>query len=168
MSSLFERQGSRGHRDAVRSDERRRPGRLWVALLLAALAMAIVATTMWCRQQLAAAAGGDPVPTLHLPFHVGAACFLLATGTIVALQSLHVARRVSAPEQRLIQSLRRIRSGDLAFRVHLRRGDLLTDLASECNALIDHLNANPPVGALTGGDVFEVGSVEPEFEGARP
>jgi hypothetical protein len=38
----------------------------------------------------------------------------------------------------------------------LRRGDLLTGLAEECNALLDWLNENPPRGVATGSDVVQV------------
>jgi hypothetical protein len=72
---------------------------------------------------------------------------------IVVSQGLRIAHRLAGPEQRLRLALRRIRSGDLAFRVQLRSGDLLTGLAAECNALLDWLNHNPPGGSRVDGDV---------------
>jgi hypothetical protein len=137
------------------------------------LAAAVVAVALLCRQLLVDAAAGDAVPAAVVPFYAAGACFLLAALAVVILQSMRVAQRVTGSQQRLVEGLRRIRAGDLAFRIHLRRGDLLTDLAHECNALLDWLNASPPEGARTGTDVFEVGplalgAVDAGFEEARP
>jgi hypothetical protein len=56
--------------------------------------------------------------------------------------------------------------------VSLRRGDLLSGLAQECNELLEYLNSNPPSGAKTGTDVvdiaFEDEVLEPTLEEARP
>jgi hypothetical protein len=142
--------------------------RAWGVPVTAALVATTAVMAMLCRFLLLEAGGHRPPFALDLPFYVGACVFLLAATAVVVVQTLRVSRRVSAPELRLIQSLRRIRSGDLAFRVHLRRGDLLTDLASECNALIDHLNANPPVGSLTGTDLLEIGAIDGELVEPRP
>jgi nitrogen fixation/metabolism regulation signal transduction histidine kinase len=81
---------------------------------------------------------------------------LLVACLVVVVQGTRMAYRVAGPEHRLIQSLRRVRKGDLAFRVSLRRGDLLSGLAQECNELLDYLNTNPPSGAKTGTDVVDV------------
>ena len=134
--------------------------RAWFVPVVGTWIAAMAATTAICRHLLLEAAGERAPLALDLPFAIGACTFLTAALVVVVVQTLRVSNRVSAPELRLIQSLRRIRTGDLAFRVHLRRGDLLTDLASECNALIDHLNANPPVGSLTGNDLLEIGSID--------
>src|SRR5580765_1866000 len=152
-------------RHSDRSGDRRgeHPARGWwsvwrmraVAPLLV-LAAAVAASTALCRSLLGTAADGEAVATGELPLYIAAACFLLAAGTVVVIQSIRFADRVAGPEYRLIQSIRRILSGDLAFRVHLRRGDLLRDLADECNKLLDWLNANPPAGAQTGSDLVEV------------
>ncbi|MGE3172297.1 MAG: hypothetical protein AB7O97_06690 [Planctomycetota bacterium] len=98
-----------------------------------------------------------------LPLYLTAGSCLLAAVSVVVLQAARVSDRVVGPERRLVESLRRLRSGDLSFRVSLRRGDLLTDLAAECNRVLEWLNANPPAGARTGTDVFEV-----EVEAAEP
>lgn len=153
------------------ADRERRSRRLaWLGAVLpvAAITAAVGLMTLVCRQLLAEATAGDAVPALELPFYAGGACFLLAAVAVVVVQSMRIAGRVSGPEFRLVQSLQRIRSGDLAFRVHLRKGDLLADLAHECNVLLDWLNANPPVGSRTGSDLFEVGSVDVGPEEARP
>ena len=81
---------------------------------------------------------------------------------------LRLAGRVAGPEYRLRRALQRIRTGDLGFRVNLRRGDLLAGLAQECNELLDWLNANPPRGAHTGTDIVEVAEfAEPAAEEAH-
>lgn len=129
---------------------------------LAMLAIAVVVITWFCRDMLIGAIAGEATVGAELPLYVAAGCFLLAAGAVVVLQSVQVAERVSGPEFRLVQSLRRIRSGDLAFRVHLRKGDLLGGLAQECNELLEWLNQNPPSGAHTGSDLLEVAELPVE------
>lgn len=42
--------------------------------------------------------------------------------------------------------MQRIRSGDVDFRVALRRGEPLSQLLHECNRLLEWLIRNPPGG----------------------
>jgi hypothetical protein len=111
------------------------------------------------RQLQADVDGGQGLPVRHLVWWcAGGAAAIFAA--VLMLQTARVARRVAGPEYRLIQCLRRLRGGDLSFRVHLRRGDLLGDLAGECNELIEWLNRNPPRDCRTGTDLIEVERVE--------
>lgn len=131
-------------------------------LPMAMLAVAVVVITWFCRDMLLGAVAGEATVAAELPLYVAAGCFLLAAGAVVVLQSVQVAERVAGPEYRLVQSLRRIRGGDLSFRVHLRKGDLLGGLAQECNELLEWLNQNPPSGARTGSDLLEVAELSGE------
>lgn len=109
-----------------------------------------------CRRQLAAAAAANPLAGDSVPLALVLVGFALSAGALVVVQAGRVAARLAAPERRLVTALRRMRDGDLSFRVHLRRGDPLSAVARECNELLDWLNANPPAGARTGGDIVEV------------
>jgi len=129
---------------------------LMIGLPVALMAVAVTVLTLYCRSLLVEAAAGQQVTVGTLPLVLVAGGFLVASASVVLLQSTRVVNRVAGPELRLARALQRIREGDLSFRVHLRRGDLLTDLARECNALLDWLNTNPPNGCVTGGDVVEV------------
>ena len=131
-------------------------------LPMAMPAVAVVVITWFCRDMLLGAVAGEATVAAELPLYVAAGCFLLAAGAVVVLQSLQVAERVAGPEYRLVQSLRRIRGGDLSFRVHLRKGDLLGELAQECNELLEWVNQNPPSGARTGSDLLEVTELSAE------
>jgi HAMP domain-containing protein len=134
--------------------------------VLAALALASVglaAVALFAHSVLSSALGGVPPTSGVVLLDVATVVFLVAVLAVVVVQSMRASQRVAGPEYRLVQSLRRIRAGDLSFRVHLRRGDLLGGLAEECNALLDYLNANPPEGAQTGTDVVEIASLETEF-----
>ena len=117
---------------------------------------AVAALTLYCRNLLVEAAAGQQVAIGSLPLLVIAGGFLFASASVVLLQSMRVVAKVAGPELRLARAMQRIRGGDISFRVHLRRGDLLTGLARECNELLDWLNENPPDGARTGGDVVQV------------
>jgi methyl-accepting chemotaxis protein len=57
----------------------------------------------------------------------------------VAFRSSH---RIAGPTFRLVESLKRIASGDVDFRVRLRRGDLLTEIADELNRALDAIQSN--------------------------
>lgn len=128
------------------------------ALLLPAIVVVITALVLtdFCRQILVESTQSVPagLDQVTLSFVLGG--FLLASAALVVVQASRVANRLEGPERRLIQALRRMRAGDLSFRVHLRRGDPLVGVARECNELLDWLNANPPVGARVGGDIVEV------------
>ena len=72
------------------------------------------------------------------------------------MQALRFSHRIAGPIYRITKSLQQVRSGDIGFRVHLRQGDHLTEIAAELNLLLDWLNANPPAGVRTGGDVVQL------------
>lgn len=114
------------------------------------------ALSLYCHRLLGEASTGQPVQAGTTGFWMAVVGLFVACIVVVLLQSLRLAQRVAGPEWRLRRALRRIRAGDLDFRISLRRGDLLTGLARECNELLDWLNANPPAGVRTGGDVVEV------------
>lgn len=130
--------------------------RMALVLPLLLLLAAVVALTLCCADLLDRAAVGRPAALGTGAIYLVAGIFLFASAVVVAVQSLRVAARVAGPEHRLRIALQRIRAGDLAFRITLRRGDLLGGLAHECNALLDWLNRNPPGSARTGGDLVEL------------
>lgn len=140
----------------------RAPARRGLALACGGLALAIVGLTALCRRVLGGAAELAAVPDHDVLLYLLAGTFLFAVGAAGFVHAAGLARRVAGPEHRLIESLRRLRSGDLTFRVCLRRGDLLGGLARECNEVLEWLNANPPRGARTGSDVFDVEQMEGE------
>lgn len=175
---IFEREHG-GSAMGRRSWERRRdegiasdPAARRPLLVLGTIAVGMLALTAVTWAVLDAAAADTVAPPSVAPVYLAGAFCLLVSCMVVVVHGTRTAHRVAGPEHRLIQSLRRVRTGDLAFRVSLRRGDLLSDLASECNALIEHLNQHPPAGAKTGSDVVEVvhevEARDPVVEEARP
>jgi hypothetical protein len=127
----------------------------------------MIGLTGYCRYLLTEAESGRSALVGTGALYVGAGGFLLASAAVIFMQAARVCHRVAGPEYRLRAALARIRSGDLSFRVHLRRGDLLTALADECNELLEWLNRNPPSGTTTGTDVVEVDALPPEHEAER-
>jgi hypothetical protein len=71
---------------------------------------------------------------------------LCAAGVAIVVRSLHGSHQVAGPLYRLVTSIRRIRDGELDFRVKLRDGDAFVELADELNLLLDWLRAHPPAG----------------------
>jgi hypothetical protein len=120
------------------------------------LALCTVIVAAFCRKLLAETMRADvELPSL-VPLFVSVLVFFVIASFVVAIQGLRFSHRIAGPCYRLCRSMERVRDGDIAFRVHLRKGDYLTEVASEFNRLLDWLNDNPPTGVRTGGDVVEV------------
>ncbi len=126
---------------------------LWSTLPGSVIAASLLALIGYCSTLLRAAATGGAVETAGAGFWLAVGGFFVASATVVVMQAVRLARRVAGPESSLQRALQRIRTHDIGFRVALRRGDLLTDLARECNELLEWLNENPPPGVRTGSDV---------------
>lgn len=114
--------------------------RLAVAMPTVAMFVSVVALVVYCRALLQDAAAGREVVVGEAGFWLSVGGFLLTSLVVFVFQVARMAARVAGPEFRLKRSLQRIRSGDLGFRVELRRGDLLGGLAEECNLLVDWLS----------------------------
>lgn len=130
------------------------------------MAASLVGLAAYCHALLAEAVAGQATTVGGFGFWVAVGGFFAACVGAIVWQCLRLAGRVAGPEYRLRRALQRIRAHDVAFRVTLRRGDLLTGLARECNELLDWLNQNPPVGTRVGGDVVDVESIDSERSGS--
>ena len=75
--------------------------------------------------------------------------FVIVAAVFMLSSALMTSHRVAGPAYRLIQSLKQIREGDVAFQIKLRTGDYLTEIADELNILLNVLNENPPSGFKT-------------------
>jgi sensor histidine kinase YesM len=82
--------------------------------------------------------------------------FCLSCSMVVFSYAYRLMSRLIGPSYRLIDAMKRVRTGDIGFRVHLRRGDMLIDIANEFNRLLDWLNTNPPCDVTMGSDVVDV------------
>lgn len=107
-----------------------------------ALGGALVALTVHCHGLLRAAAAGEPPPVGAISWLVVLG-FVLACAAAVAWHCVRLARAVAGPELRLCRALQRARTGAAMAPIRLRRGDLLQDLAAECNELLATLPARP-------------------------
>lgn len=107
----------------------------------------VLAGSAFAIHALHSAAVGGPV-AVSLPGWIALALLAVVAGlSLLVMQHQRLCHHLQGPEQRLRGALQRIREGDLAFRVTLRKGDLLAPLADECNELLDWLNRNPPAAA---------------------
>jgi hypothetical protein len=114
-----------------------------------ALAAIAVLTAVWCTRTMEAAALEEAeLPNLTPVFYVVVA-FELVAAIYLMVNSLKISHRVAGPAYRICKSLERIRTGDLAFTVNLRKGDHLTEIRDQLNLLLDWLNENPPKGCTT-------------------
>ncbi len=132
--------------------------------LFALMVALITAIVLSCRMLLDQALRGEVELSGRAWLLVSVAGFFSVCALTVVVQRRRLMRRVVGPRDRICESLRQIRSGDLAFRLTLRRGDHLTEVVTELNLVLDWLNHAPPEGAVTGGDVVELEIDEPGFE----
>lgn len=120
------------------------------------LAFTTLVVAIFCRRLLTESLAIDSELPSLIPLMLSVLAFFVVCSVVMAVQGLRFSHRIAGPAFRLCRSLERIRSGDIGFRVTLRRGDYLTEVAEELNETLDWLNANPPAGVRTGSDVFEV------------
>jgi len=120
------------------------------------LVASILAVAWFCRGLLEEAERVDMGLPKLLPLFLAVLGMTLVSCFLVVTQAVRLSRRLAGPTMRVITGMQRVRAGDLAFRVHLRRGDYLTEIAFEFNRVLDWLNENPPEGARTGSDVVDV------------
>ena len=122
------------------------------------LSVATLIVAVFCRKLLSEAMMTEAgLPSL-VPLFLFLLGFTIVSGAIVIHQALRFSHRIAGPAHRLIQSIDQVREGDISFRVDLRQGDHLTELADSFNQLLDWLNENPPAGVKTGSDVVQLGN----------
>ena len=117
-------------------------------LPLLTLIGATVAVALLGSRVLNEARSTDAEITSLLPLFLALILLILSAGCMVALQAMRYSHRIAGPSFRLLQSIERIKRGNLEFRVELREGDELQDLAEGINELLDWLEQHPPRGVL--------------------
>jgi methyl-accepting chemotaxis protein len=112
----------------------------------------------WCSRRLLseAMAAEAELPSL-VPLLVALLAFVAVSGLIVGLQAFRFSHRIAGPAYRLTHSLDRIRQGDIGFRVRLRDGDELVEIADALNRVLDWLASDPPRGVKDAEDLVQLG-----------
>ena len=106
--------------------------------------------------------------TGFVPVGVGMFFALLVFAATVVVQALRVSHRVEGSAYRMMKAMERVRQGDLAFTVTLRKKDHLHELADELNRLIGWIRTQLPAqsAAAAGGpgaaSAPPAGSASPE------
>jgi methyl-accepting chemotaxis protein len=116
------------------------------ALPVLTLIGATVAVALLGSRVLNEARSLDAEITSLFPLFLALVLLILSAGGLVALQAVRYSHRIAGPSYRLLQSLERIKRGNLEFRVDLREGDELQELADGINSLMDWLAEHPPQG----------------------
>ncbi len=133
------------------------------------LAFASVIVAVFCRKLSSEAAEVDAELPSLVALLIAVLGFVAVSAVIVVRQALRFSHRIAGPGYRFIKAMEQLRGGDIAFRIKLRRGDLLTEVADAINATLDWLNQHPPTGIIAKSDVVEAPGVElPEVCGGRP
>jgi HAMP domain-containing protein len=91
--------------------------------------------------------------TSFVPFGIGMFFAMLVFAATVVVQALRVSHRVEGSAYRMIKTMERVRQGDLAQTVTLRKKDHLQELAAELNRLIGWIRTQVPsqTAAAAGG-----------------
>ena len=115
----------------------------------------------FCHQLSLEVMTADIELTNVVPLYLSVAGFVMLSGVFLFYNSVMFSHRIAGPSYRLCESMKRIRGGDVDFRVQLRDGDHLGEVGAELNRLLDYLNENPPAGALTRVEQGLVASLPP-------
>ncbi len=113
------------------------------------LAVGALLVSVFCNRLSREAGQFDVELESLLPLFLTVVGFLFAAGLFLVVNAMKISHQVAGPMYRISQSLRRMRHGDLNFKVGLRKGDHLDEIAEELNLLLDALNDNPFPGATT-------------------
>jgi len=116
-------------------------------LCLGAIAMGVVYLTGRLAQE---ATRSDAVLPSLLPLMYSVLAFVVFAAVFLYVRARSIAFHVAGPVYRFSETFRRIRTGDVAFRIGLRKGDVLGDLKDEINATLEWLEAHPPAGVEDG------------------
>jgi len=111
-----------------------------------ALAMATMIIAVFCRKLMGEAARTEAALPSLVPLFISSLGFALVSILIIFNQALRFSHRIAGPAYRLRQACSRIMGGDISFRVQLRKGDHLTEVADSLNDLLEWLNEHPPDG----------------------
>lgn len=119
--------------------------------LLPAIALGGIAvfTGVYCTRLMDQAIAMDTELPALMPLFYLVIAFELLAAIFLMVNSLKISHKVAGPAYRICKSIERIRGGDLAFSLELRKGDHLTTIKDELNKLLDWLNDNPPAGCVT-------------------
>ena len=124
------------------------------------LAVTALVVAFFCRRLVDEALLGDAdLPSLP-PLLYSVLGYSLVCSIVIVVRGLRFTQRVAGPAYRLAKSLERARNGDLWFRVTLRDGDYLGEVADELNQLLDVLQAKRTSGGDKGPDCPEVPAQE--------
>ncbi len=128
------------------------------------LAICTLIVAVFCRRLLSEALVADAELPSLMPLFVSVLLFFGVCSLVMGVQGLRFSNRIAGPTHRLCRSMERVRTGDIGFRVALRKGDYLTETAAEFNKMLDWLNENPPEGVRTGSDVVVVSAGDEEAQ----
>lgn len=120
-----------------------------------ALAATVLIVGMFCRRLISEAEAADIFLPSLLPLFISVLGFVVISGTIVVWCAFRFSHRIAGPSYRLVQACRQIRAGDRAFRVVLRKGDHLTEVAEALNDVMAWLDETHPEAPLANGEKAE-------------
>ena len=141
---------------ATRRSENTPTSRVLHHVLLFAVLVSVGLIAWLSGELIDEAARGELSPSTSVYLVLAVISFCLSCSMVVFSYAYKLMSRLVGPSYRLIDAMKRVRTGDIGFRVHLRKGDMLMDVANEFNRLLDWLNTNPPCDVTMGSDVVDV------------
>ena len=112
-------------------------------LCLGAISMGVIYFTSRLAGE---ATRSDAVLPSLVPLMYAVIAFVLLAAVFIIARAQRTAFHVAGPIYRFSETFKRIRSGDVGFRIALRKGDVLGGLKDEINETLEWLEAHPPQG----------------------
>ena len=109
--------------------------------LVSTMALILVGFTFYLFFRSQASDAGGAVPPAYSRLLIGNGFFILFLSLLMGCYAVLHSHRVAGPAYRLNECLKRLVVDDYTFVVSLRKGDYMTELAGNMNALIVRLRA---------------------------
>ncbi len=109
--------------------------------LVSTMALILVGFTFYLYFRSQAGEAGGTIPRAYSRLLIGNGFFILFLSLLMGCYAVLHSHRVAGPAYRLNQCLKRLVVDDYTFVVALRKGDYMTDVADNMNALILRLRA---------------------------
>jgi len=116
---------------------------------------------LFCQRLMSEAEAADVYLPSLLPLFISVLGFVVASGTIVVWCAFRFSHRIAGPSYRLVQACHQIRNGDRTFRVNLRDGDHLLEVAQALNEVMDWIAETYPDPQSASTEAASVSSPAP-------
>jgi len=128
------------------------------------LVLTSLAIGVFCWNLSVEALEADVELTSLAPLFLTTISFLVLAAGFQFFSALKFSHDLAGPTVNIARVLKSVRDGDLSARIHLRKRDLVQDVAEEINALLDWLEDHPQLKTADGAVQTPEAAQTPEPE----